>query len=204
MKTMTKLAGISSFVAMCSLSTQAAVLEGSEPKEWPADPASHVVKIKRTITEADDAKWITAAENIPADAAAVRAAALQHDANAAVGEKEWWYMESEDVKIPFALTGDTVTFYSGLVTGYGMQKAQRFIKPSSHFSYNATVSQQDKFTLDEKTFQNVTVVTLRMKFRYESDRSISLSKQRVVVFNKDGKALHVSGDGKTQVKISVI
>lgn len=93
MKTMTKLAGIAALAAMCSLSTEAAVMAGSKPKEWPADPASHVVKIERTITKADDAKWITAAESVLADAAAVRAAALQNDANAVVGEKQWWNLE---------------------------------------------------------------------------------------------------------------
>ena len=72
MKTITKLSGIATLFAMCALSTQGAMLPGSEPRDWPADPASHVVKIERVITKADDAKWITAAESLAADAVALR------------------------------------------------------------------------------------------------------------------------------------
>lgn len=204
MKTLTKLAGIAALAAMCSLPTRAAVLAGSEPKEWPADPASHVVKIERVMTRADDAKWITAAESIPADATAVLAAARQKDVNAAVGEKQWWYMESGDVHIPHALTGEAVTYYSALVTDCGKRVVKGYLKPSSYFAYKASVAEHAEFTLDDKNFQNVTVVTLSMKLRHGSDTSISFSKQRVIVFDKDGKALHISGDGETQVMIAVI
>lgn len=208
MKTMTKLSGIATLFTMCALSTQAAMLPGAETKDWPADPATHVVKIERVITKADDAKWIIAAENLPADAAAVRAAALKEDANAVVGDKQWWYIESLNVKIPFALTGDAVTYYSELITGYGKKVMNRYSKPGSNFSYSATVSQHAAFTLDEKTFQNVTVVTLSMEFSENfaatTTEAMTFSKQRTVVFDKDGKALHISGDGETFAEIMAI
>jgi hypothetical protein len=117
-------------------------------------------------------------------------------------------MGSTNVKIPFALTGEAVTYYSALVTGFGKQVIIGYVKPDSHFTYKASVSQHAEFTLDEKKFQNVTVVTLSMKFNESfaatTDATVTFSKKRVIVFDKDGKALHVSGDGETQVMISVI
>lgn len=208
MKTMTKLSGIATLLAMCALSIQAAMLPGAETKDWPTDPASHVVKIERVITKADDAKWITAAENLPADAVALRAEVLKQDENAVVAEKQWWHSESLNVKIPFALTGDAVTYYSDLITSYGKQVMNRYSKPGSSFTYSASVSQHTEFAIDEKTFQNVTVVTLSMKFSESfaatTTEAMNFSKQRVVVFDKDGKALHCSGDGETFAEIMAI
>lgn len=208
MKTITKLSGIATLFTMCALSTQGAMLPGSEPKDWPADPASHVVKIERVITKADDAKWIAAAENLPVTAAAVRTAALKEDPNAVVGEKQWWYQETLGVKIPFAVTGAAVTYYTDLVTGFGKLAMKRYSKPSSNFAYNASVSQHAEYTIDEKTFQNVTVVTLSMKFSESfaasTTEAMTFSKERVIVFDKDGKALHISGDGDTMAEIMAI
>jgi hypothetical protein len=208
MKTITKPAGIATLITMCALSTQAAMLPGSEPKDWPADPSSHVVKIERVITKADDAKWIAAAESLPADAAALREAAKKQDKNAAVVAKQWWYMESVNVKIPFALTGDAVTYYSDLVTGFGKQAMKRYSKPGSNFTYSASVSHHAEFTVDEKKFQNVTVVTLSMEFSENfaatTTEAMNFSKQRVIVFDKDSKALYISGDGETQAPVMAI
>ncbi len=208
MKTIIKVSAMAIIFAMGFFSTEAAMLPGTEPKDWPADPARHVVKIERVIAKADDAKWITTAENLPADAAAVRAAALKQNENAVVGEKQWWYDQSVGVNIPFALTGEAVTYYSDLVTGYGKQVMNRYSKPGSHFTYSASVSRHLEFTLDEKTFQDVTVVTLSMDFSESfaatTTESLTFSKQRVVVFDKDGKALHISGDGETAAELMAI
>lgn len=61
-------------------------------------------------------------------------------------------VESGDVHVPFALTGDSVTYYAGLVTGFGKRVIHGHSKPGSHYTYKASVSEHAEFTLDEKNF----------------------------------------------------
>lgn len=187
---------------------EAELLPGAELQEWPADSTRHVVKIERVVAKPDDAKWIAAAENVPADAVAMRVAAQKEQPDAVVGEKQWWYKQAVNVKIPYALTADAVTYYQELVTGFGKQAMKRYSNPGSRFSYSATVSQHATYTLDQKTYQHVTVVTMRMEFSESFAATVTeamdFSKQRVVVFDQEGKVLHVSGDGATEVPIMAI
>jgi hypothetical protein len=196
------------WLAGAALSTDAAMLPGAEAKEWPADPTRHVVTMERASKDEEDAKWIAAAERAPVDAELLRKEVLKQDENAAVAEGQWWYQEAVAVKIPFALTAEAVTYYSDLVTGYGKQKMKRYSQPGSSFQYKAKVTRHEKLTHNGTPLVDVTVVTLEAEFSQNFcatvTEAMSFSKQRTVIFDKNGKVLHISGDGETEARIMAI
>lgn len=187
---------------------QSAMLPGSQPKEYPANPAKHVVSIKRVSSDEAGAKLIAAAEAVahsglspaPTDKGEPRLEAPPKD--------QWWHKEDLGIKIPFAITAGAVTYYSDLVTGYGKVAMKRYTEPSSSFSYEAKVAKQAEFSIDGKTFKDVSVVTLEIKFSENFAATVteglSFQKNRTVVFDSAGKVLHVSGDGPTETMILAI
>lgn len=187
---------------------QAAMLEGSKPKEWPANPAQHVVTMERVINNPADAALITAAESAAPAPAVLLVAVRKQQPNATLVPKQWWHQEAVGVKIPFALTTEAIAYYSELVMGFGKQKLERYMQPSSHFTYNAKVEKHLSFDCDGKTFRDVSVVTLSMDFSEDfastMTEGLSFSKKRVVVFDAAGKVLHISGDGETETAILAI
>lgn len=194
--------------ALAIVHSDAAMLPGSEPKEWPADPARHVVKVERVFQNDAESALITAAENLAPNEKELLAEAQKQDDAAKLVAKQWWYYEALAVKIPFALTADAVTYYTELVNGFGKQKLSRYSAPGSNFHYQARVSKHESFEIDGKTFTNVSVVTLSMTFSESFVTTVTegmdFAKKREVVFDAAGKVLHCSGDGETQVPIMAI
>jgi hypothetical protein len=184
----------------------AAMLEGSQPKKWPANPARHVLTIKREAADAKQAGLIAAAEAAPADAEALKKAI--GEGPAPKDASQWWYREDLGIRIPFAITGEAVTYHSALIEGYGKQELVRFIEPSSNLDYHATVAHHAEFTLDGKTHKDVDVVTLRLTFSEQfaatGTEGMNFEKQRTVVMDSAGKVLAISGDGVTEVAIIAI
>ena len=194
--------------AVAIVHSEAAMLPGSETKEWPADPARHIVKVDRIFTTEAESALITAAENLAPNEKELLAEAQKQDEAAKLVAKQWWYQEALSVKIPFALTADAVTYYTELVTGFGKQKLLRYSHPASSFHYEAKVAKHESYESDGKTFTNVSVVTLSMTFSENFVTTVTegmeFSKTRVVIFDAAGKVLHTSGDGVTQVPILAI
>jgi hypothetical protein len=192
-------------IAMAA-SAHASMLPDAVQKEWPANPARHVVTIKRVSNNDAEAKMIAAAEAAVPAKADVLAAAQQDPAPA--GEKLWWHDEQLGIKIPFAITGEAVAYYSALIDGYGKQALTRYIEPGSEMTYQASVAAAESVELDGKTFKNVFVVSMSLMFSENfaatSTEGMMFSKERKVVLDKDGKVLHVSGDGPTQAAIVAI
>ena len=122
--------------------------------------------------------------------------------------KVWWCREQFGIRIPYAVTGDAVTYYSGLVTGYGKMRMKRYAEPSSALKYTAAVKRHERFEVDGKNWQNVDVVTLKLEFRQafcaSGTEAFGFTKERTVVFDAQGKVLHVSGDGVTDVPVMAI
>ena len=199
---------ILALTALTIVPCKAALLEGTEPKEWPADPARHVVKVERVFQNDAESALITVAENLAANEKELLAAAQKQDEAAKPVAKQWWYYEALAVKIPFALTADAVSYYTELVNGFGKQKLSRYSAPGSNFHYQARVSKHESFEIDGKTFTNVSVVTLSMTFSQHFVTTVTegmdIAKTRTVVFDAAGKVLHTSGDGETQVPIMAI
>lgn len=184
-------------------SASAAMLEGAAPKNWPADPENHKSEIRREAADKKQEAMIAAAEAAEPDQKALREAAAEE--NTAVGDKQWWYKMALDTRIPFAINGDAVEYYLRLVENNGKQVLKAYAQPTSHVDYQAAVAFHKEFTSGEKTFKNVHVVTLKLKFsqNFVTDQTSGMffTKERVVVLDDAGKVLHISGDGPTEVPI---
>lgn len=198
----------------------AAVLEGSQPKEWPANPAKHQVVISRTAADAKQTAMIAAAEAAQPSKEILRQAAEASDRNDApglvkpqeakvpAGDKVWWYKEELGIRIPCAITAEAVAYYSDLVGKYGKQNLKRYMEPSSRLDYAAGVKFHQEFKLGDKTFKDVHVVTLKLTFSQNfaatTTEGMRFEKERVVVLDAAGKVLLVTGDGPTEVPILAI
>ncbi len=217
-----QLARISSCMAVlsfCGIISHAAMLapkEGEDvgPKDWPVDPTKHLVVIKRDATDAKQSAIITAAEAAPTSQAELQKAAeaaKQQDANGAAvpqDDKTWWYEEKLGTRIPFAITGAAITYYEEAVTALGKKTFKSYAQPSSGLDYHASVSFQKEFTIDEKTFTDVNVVTMKLhfsaNFTAEATSGLGFEKTRVVVLDAANKVLHISGDGATEAAILML
>ena len=146
---------------------------------------------------------IATAETAQPSREALRQAA--GDAPVPAGDKVWWYKEELGIRIPCAITADAVAYYSDLVGKYGKQDLKRYAEPSSQLDYHASVTFHKEFKLDDKTFKNVHVATLKLTFAQNfaatTTEGMRFQKQRVVLLDAAGKVLHLSGDGPTEVPI---
>lgn len=190
---------------------------GFEPKEWPANPEKHQIHVKREAADANQSGMIAAAEAIQPSAETIRQAAEAPDRDdplglnrkkgeaVPVGEKVWWYKEQLGIRIPCAITADAVAYYTGLVTEYGKRVLKRHSEPSSRLDYQAGLKFHKEFKLGDKTFNDVHVVTLKLTFDQNfvatATEGMHFQKERIVVLDGNGKVLHVSGDGPTEVPV---
>ena len=184
----------------------AAVEAGTEPKDWPANPAKHLVTVRRVSSDQKQAAMIAAAEAAQPSKEALRQAA--GDAAVPAGDKVWWYQEQLGIRIPCAITADAVAYYSDLVGTYAKQDFKRYVEPSSRLDYHATVAAHQKFEHQGQTFEDVHVVTLKLDFSQNfaatQTEGMHFQKERVVILDAKGKVLHISGDGPTEVPILAI
>lgn len=198
----------------------AAMLPGSKPKEWPADPTKHQVSIRREATDDKQSAMIAAAEAAQPSQEALRKAAAARTRNQApdvaqpqeaplpAGDKVWWDHEQLGIRIPFAITADAVAYFSEWVEKSGKQPLMRYTQPSSRLDYRAGVKFHKEFKLDEKTFNEVHVVTLKLTFSQNfvatQTEGMQFEKDRVVILDAKGKVLHISGDGPSEVAVLAI
>jgi len=180
--------------------------EKAGPKDWPANPVNHLVVIKRETTEAKHAAMITAAEaaQVPKEAL-IKAAGKNAIPQ---GDKVWWYEEKLGTRIPCALTGDAITYYSDVVANHAKKAFKSYAMPSSRLDYQAGVQFQKEFKIDDKTFTNVNVVTLKLSFTAnftaEATSGMSFEKKRIVILDAANKVIHISGDGPTEAMIMML
>jgi len=188
------------------LPVSAAMLEGSKPQDWPADASQHQVVVRREAADEKQSAMIAAAEAAQAPQEALNKAA--GEGGAAKGDKVWWYQEQLGIRIPFAITGDAVAYYSELVGKYGKQTFTRYMKPSSRLDYHAAVTFQKEFKLGDETFKDVYVVTLKLSFEENfaasTTEAMSFKKDRTVILDADGNVLHIEGDGETEAPMLAI
>ena len=190
----------------------AAVAVDAEPKEWPANSNRHQVVIERIAkTDAENQHIALAESTLPAREAvtqAFAAAPTNKDKPLPADKNLWWYAEQIGVKLPYAVTGEAVDYYKGLVEGWKMAKRQRYVEPASKLSYTASVKFEEVFKQDGKAFEKVHVVTLKLEFNAdfttEGTMALRFSKTRQVVISAGGKVLAVFGDGKTEAPLMAI
>ena len=191
--------------------------EGEEagPKDWPVNPAKHEIVIKRVATDDKQAAMITAAEMAQAPREALLKESKAQDPNAdgnqaalPEGDKVWWYQEKLGTRIPYAITRDAIIYYSDIVATNAKKAFKSYAEPSTHLEYQASVQFHKEFKLDDKTFSDVNVVTLKLSFAAnftaEATSGLSFEKTRVVVLDAGNKVLHLSGDGPTEAMIMML
>ena len=185
---------------------KASLAPGTTLKDFPADPSKHVVSVTRTAKDAGEEKLIAAAEGALPERDALLKAADPNQPPA--GERLWWHAEQLDIKLPFAITKEAIDYYSEVVTKFGKQEFKGFIQPTSNLTYAASVTSHPTLELDGKTFTNVRVVTMTLEFGQsfcvQQSAAMHFSKERKVVFDANGKILHISGDGPTEAPMMAI
>jgi len=184
----------------------AAVVPGAEPKKWPASVERHKVVITREVTDDADRRLIAAAEGAQPPRAEVQKAAGETKLPAS--GPLWWYKEELGLRIPYALTGDALAYFTGLVRKYGKESFTRYSEPSSRVAYTAKVAAHASFTHGKETFANVRVVTLKLEFSQSfcatGTEGLAFTKERTVVFDAAGTILLIIGDGPTETPILAI
>jgi len=190
----------------CLNLVQAAMLEGSKPREWPANPARHKITIVRDASDKPLGRMIALAEAAPPAAAELKKAI--GDTAAPAGESQWWYCETLGIRVPFAVTGACVAYFSKLIEGYRQKTFNRFIEPSSSLDYRATAAAHPRYEHGGKTYTDVYVVTLKLvfsaQFAASATEGIEIQKERTVILDSEGKVLSISGDGPTDVPVMAI
>lgn len=199
-------AALLAYAAVADSATAALPVDGAEPKDWPANAARHEVVVRREAADKQQTAMIAAAEAAQPSKETLRQAA--GDAAVPEGEKVWWYKEELGIRIPCAITADAVSYYSDLVGKYGKQNIKSYAEPSSRLDYHAAVKFHKEFKFDGITYKDVHVVTMKLTFSENfaatSTAGMEFQKERMVVLDKEGKALLVTGDGPTEVPILMI
>jgi hypothetical protein len=184
----------------------AAVVPGAEPKKWPATAERHKVVVTREAVTEADRRLIAAAEAAQPPRAEVQKAAGETKLPAS--GPLWWYKEQLGLRIPYALTGEAVTYFTELVRKYGKESFTRYSEPSSRVAYTAKVAEHESFTHGKETFANVRVVTLKLEFGQNfcatGTEGLAFTKERTVIFDTAGALLLIIGDGPTETPILAI
>ncbi len=184
----------------------AAMLPGSEPKKWPANPAKHQVVVQRTAADETEKKMIALAEAAyPKKEDVVAAGNLQP---VPADDKLWSHKDVQGVRIPYAITGAAITWYTKFVQDAAAKEFTRFIEPSSKLEYTASVQSKENFEINGKPVPHVYVVKMKLVFDESfvagGTEAIHFAKEREVVLDPAGKVLKITGDGDTEVPVLAI
>jgi len=195
-----------SIFLMLAATAPSAMLPDAKPRDFPANAGRHVISIRRDAADEIQKKMITAAEVAVPDKRALQMAL--GDTPVAGDENQWWYQEQLGIRIPFAITGAAVEYYSKLIDGYQKQAFKRYMEPSSKLDYHAGVAFHQAFEIEGKTFKDVHVVVMKLTFSENfaatTTEGMEFKKQRTVVLDAKGTVLAVSGDGPTEVPVLAI
>lgn len=111
---------------------------------------------------------------------------------------DWSCGEVEYFKVVFAVTGEAIAYYEGLIEQF---KGQRFTFASrpqiAELEYLADVHFEERFlALDGEMFTNAYVVVLQLHFQTVCGALCGngMSAERKVVFDADGNLLKIEGD----------
>ncbi|MFZ9937578.1 MAG: hypothetical protein ACO3JG_11060 [Luteolibacter sp.] len=185
----------------------AAIIEGTEPKEYPPDAGKHLVEIRREAANGVQEKMIAAAEAAIPDEEALRKA-MGDGQPLAKDEVQWWHEEKLGIRIPFAITGDAVAYYKSLVEGYGKRSFKRYMQPSSKLEYHASAAFHAEFEHGGRKFKDVHVVTLKLRFAQSfaatTTEALEFEKRRTVILDTNGDVMAVDGDGPTEAPMLAI
>lgn len=178
------------------------------PDETSAE-GEYKITIVREYGNPQEAKLIQLAESTYPGRDDVLAAAQSAWVRKAVlpAEQLWWYDSFDDVRIPYAVTGDALRYYRDLTLAFrggDFSGSNNIPMLNSNLDYKATVKHHESYTAGGKAFQDVTLVSLTLTWGQYcgSECAMYFKKEREVVFDRSGKILAVLFDGKTGVLVS--
>lgn len=113
-------------------------------------------------------------------------------------ECDWSCDEVEHFKVVFAVTGEALAYYEGLIEQFESQRFTFAARPQyAELVYLADVYFDDRYlALDGELFTNVYVVVLQLDFHTVCGALCGngMTAERKVVFNADGNLLKIEGD----------
>ena len=126
----------------------------------------------------------------------------------------WFYGAFDGVLLPYAITGDAVTYYSELIDALEAGERLQFLTAAS-LDYRATASFREEYTfegvdpetlepLPSESFERVYVVEMSLKWHQYCgfDCAMWIDHDRVVVFDEAGDVLRVFLDGPRPIAVS--
>ncbi|MEM1127970.1 MAG: hypothetical protein AAGI71_15080 [Bacteroidota bacterium] len=175
---------------------------------------SYRTSIVREATSHVEADLIAQAEAVypPRDSVLAHVPPERHDR---IPETGYWYLDSFDgVRIPYALTGDAVTYYSDLIDALEAGEQLPFLTEAS-LEYRATASFRETYTFDGQdpltlealpsvSFERVHVVEMSLAW-YQYCGPVCamwINHSRIVVFDEAGTLLQVFLDGPRPIAVS--
>ena len=167
----------------------------------------HQMKVRRNAKTDVEKRMIALAEAAyPPREDVVKAFKAAHSRPEDVPADEllWWCGGTNATRIPYAITAEAVDYYVARTEELRKREWQQDFRPSSHFKYSADVSLEPHFKTDGKTFEDVYVVRMKLSFSYLYGNlgGIAFSKERIVVIDRAGTVLFISGDGRPPILMS--
>ena len=164
-----------------------AMVAGSEPKDWPANPERHTISVTREADDEEGRKMIAAAE-------------------AALPETGTWWVEKDGqpvltlgLKTLCAITKGALEYYEAKIREYQKKDWRWYTEPSSSLVYKAAVKHEEKYSVNGTDFADVYVVKmdLTLSFSHVEDPSagVTMHKTRTVVLDRNSVPQVIDGDG---------
>jgi len=172
-------------VAAVAAETFGAMLVGTEPKEWPANPQKHTISITREASDDIGKKMIEAAEKARPESG------------------QWWVVKDGEpvltcgLKTPHAITKGALDYYTEKIKEFQGRAWKQYMEPSSSLVYKASVSHAQEFSLNGQTYNDVYVVHMALTVNVAMISDVSgttFMKKRTVVVDKSGVPQSIAGD----------
>jgi hypothetical protein len=148
------------------------------------------IAISRTYADSTCMRMLRLAESLPPDTAELFKVMPDQEKQAIPPSEKngvWWCL-TINMRIPYAITDKAVKYYADSTLDWFARGGGPL-----QMTYNADVKYYDTYD----TYAQVYVAHLSLAFQ----GGIGFSKQRIVVFDKNGKLLNILGDGVPQVTI---
>jgi len=124
------------------------------------------------------------------------------------GESLWWGGSFDGVRIPFAITGSAVEYYTRLIQLYKegkFEEAGTIENISASFTYKVSVTHYNGFVYDNHNYGRVHVVQQELSWSNYCGMLCALwfTRERLIIFDaKDSALLGVIGDGHGRIVVS--
>lgn len=154
------------------------------------------IAIRRTYDDSIGMRMLRLAESTPPDTAELFKVMPPQGIPAAEKNSVWWCNIIQGMRIAYAITDKALKYYADST----LDMIARGGTPQ--MTYNANVKYYENYSYDSLMSSQVYVAQMSLIFQNHGYwAGFKFSKQRIVVFDKNGKLLSISGDGEPQVTI---